>query len=231
MYLSFMQKSIVVTGVNRGLGWEFARQLSAGGNRVIGTVRRPDAVRELRELGVTIEPLDLADEGSVTAFARRLDRAPIDALIHNAAIGSAGPLLESLSVEELEDNYRVNTIGPIRLTQVLLPNLRAGSAKQVIGVSSTAGSVGTNETRGGWYAYRASKAALNQLFRTMALELGSEGFTCVVLSPGWVRTDMGGPKANLSAKESVEGMIGVLNRLTPADNNRFFDYLGQPVPW
>jgi NAD(P)-dependent dehydrogenase (short-subunit alcohol dehydrogenase family) len=226
-----MQKSIVVTGVNRGLGWELARQLAAGNNRVIGTVRRPDAARELRELGVTIEPLDLADEGSITAFGRRLDRAPIDALIHNAGIGGAGPLLEGLSVEELENNYRVNAIGPIRLTQALLPNLRAGSAKQVIGVSSTAGSVSTNETRRGWYAYRASKAALNQLFRTMALELGSEGFTCVVLSPGWVRTDMGGPKANLSAKESAEGMIGVLNRLTPTDNNRFFDYLGHPVPW
>jgi NAD(P)-dependent dehydrogenase (short-subunit alcohol dehydrogenase family) len=232
MYLSFpMAKSVVVTGANRGLGGEFARQLSALGHRVIGTVRRPDAARELRELGVTIEPLDLADDASIDAFARRLDKAPVDALIHNAAIGDAGPLLEGLSVESLERNYRVNAIGPLRLTRSLLKNLRVGTAKQVIAVSSTAGSVSTNETRGGWYAYRASKAALNQLFRTMALELGPEGFTCVLLSPGWVRTDMGGPKANLSAEESVRGMIEVWNRLTPADNNSFLDYRGQKTPW
>lgn len=231
MYLSFMQKTFVITGVNRGLGWEFARQLAAGNNRVIGTARHPETAKELQALSVAVEPMDLADEESVTAFARRLDRVPIDTLIHNAAIGSAGPLLEHLSATALAENYRINAIGPIRLTQALLPNLRAGSAKQVIGVSSTAGSISTNETRGGWYAYRASKAALNQLIRTMALELGSEGFTCVVLSPGWVRTDMGGPNANLSAKESVEGMITVLNRLTSADNNRFFNYLGQSVPW
>jgi NAD(P)-dependent dehydrogenase (short-subunit alcohol dehydrogenase family) len=226
-----MPKSIVVTGVNRGLGREFARQLAAEGHRVIGTVRHPDAAGDLREPGLTIERLDLADEGSVAAFARRLDRAPIDTLILNAAIGGDGPTLEGLSVEELEANYRVNAIGPIRLIQALLPNLRAAATKQVIGVSSTAGSVSTNETRGGWYAYRASKAALNQLFRTMALELRPDGFTCALLSPGWVRTDMGGPRATLSAEESVAGMIAVLNRLTPADNNRFLDYRGQPVPW
>ena len=227
-----MQKRIVVTGANRGLGREFARQLATGkNNHVIGTARRPEAASELQALGVTIEQLDLADEGSLAAFARRLDGVPIDVLIHNAAIGNAGPSLAGLSVGELAETYRVNAIGPIRLTQALLPSLRAGSAKQVIGVSSTAGSVSTNETRAGWYAYRASKAALNQLFRTMALELGAHGFTCVVFSPGWVQTDMGGPNASLTAKESVEGMIAVLNRLTSADNNRSFDYRGEPVPW
>ncbi len=88
-----------------------------------------------------------------------------------------------------------------------------------------------NETRGGWYAYRASKAALNQLLRTLALELQPDGFTIVAISPGWVRTDMGGPRATLSAAESVEGMLGVIDRLTPADTNRFLDYRGQSLAW
>ncbi|MGH9367327.1 MAG: SDR family oxidoreductase [Thermoanaerobaculia bacterium] len=226
-----MTRTVVVTGANRGLGLELARQLSGRGDLVIATVRRPDAARELRNLPVAVEPLDVADAGSVDAFASRLVGRPIDVLIHNAAIGVAGPPVERLRIEELERAYRVNAIGPLHLTQALLPNLRAGRARQVVAISSGAGSVTRNDNRGGWYAYRASKAALNQLLRTLAQELRPEGFTCVAISPGWVRTDMGGPNAPLSPAESVAGILAVLDRLTPEDTNRFLDHRGEPVPW
>jgi len=226
-----VSRTYVVTGANRGIGFEFARQLSKRGDRVIATARRPEDAVELRRLGLPGERLDLAEAASVASFAARLAPTPLDVLIHNAAIGSAGPPFAELQINDLERAYRINAIGPLHLTQALLPNLRAASTRQVIAVSSTAGSVTTNETRGGWYAYRASKAALNQLLRTLALELRSEGFTVVAVSPGWVRTDMGGPNATLSAAESVESLLGVLDRLTPDDTNRFLDHRGQALPW
>jgi NAD(P)-dependent dehydrogenase (short-subunit alcohol dehydrogenase family) len=226
-----VSRTYLVTGANRGIGFEFARQLARRGDHVIATARDPEHAVELRRLGVPVETLDLAQEASVASLAGRLAETPLDVLIHNAAIGSAGPLFADLRIEDLEVAYRVNAIGPLHLTQALLPNLRAHPTRQVIAISSTAGSVTANETRGGWYAYRASKAALNQLLRTLALELQPEGFTIVAVSPGWVRTDMGGPRATLSAAESVEGMLGVIDRLTPADSNRFLDYRGQSLAW
>lgn len=226
-----MSRTYVVTGANRGIGLELARQLSKRGDRVIATARHPEGAVELRTLGVRVEPLDLAEAPSVASFAARLGQTALDVLIHNAAIGSAGPPVAELQIKDLERAYRVNAIGPLHLTRALLPNLCAASTRQVIALSSTAGSIAANESRGGWYAYRASKAALNQLLRTLALELQPEGFTVVAVSPGWVRTEMGGAKATLSAADSVESLLRVFDGLTPDDTNRFLDYRGQSLPW
>jgi NAD(P)-dependent dehydrogenase (short-subunit alcohol dehydrogenase family) len=100
----------------------------------------------------------------------------------------------------------------------------------VVNLSSDLGSISGNEN-GGWVAYRASKAALNQLTRTMAAELKKEGFICIAMSPGWVRTDMGGPGGSLSAEDSVAAMLGVMDRLSPSDTGRFLDHRGKDVPW
>jgi NAD(P)-dependent dehydrogenase (short-subunit alcohol dehydrogenase family) len=220
----------VVTGANRGIGLEFARQLSRRGDRVIATARKPDEAGTLSSLGVRVEPLDLAEEESVAALARRLSGTPIDVLIHNAAIGTAGPGIERLSIADVERHIRVNALGPLRLTQALLPSLRAGKRKTIVAITSGLGSISSN-TDGGWTAYRVSKAALNQLLRTIAAELASEKFTCVAVSPGWVRTDMGGPGASLSPDESVASMLKLIARLRPSDNSRFFDHGGKEVPW
>jgi NAD(P)-dependent dehydrogenase (short-subunit alcohol dehydrogenase family) len=225
-----VSRTYVVTGANRGIGLEFARQLSARGDRLIATARRPEGARQLRELSVRVEPLDLADAASVDAFAAKLAGEPVDVLIHNAAVGTAGPAVEGLRMQDLERSYLVNAIGPLRLTQALLPNLRARSTRQVIALSSGLGSVSGNDS-GGWYAYRASKAALNQFVRTLAQELAPEGFTCIALDPGWVRTDMGGPDAPLTPAESVKGMLEVLDRLRASDTSKFFDRRGRQVPW
>jgi NAD(P)-dependent dehydrogenase (short-subunit alcohol dehydrogenase family) len=220
----------VVTGANRGLGLEFARRLVAAGHEVVGTARDADGATELRALGARVEALDVTDGASVAAFARRMGDRPVDVLVNNAGRQYREGRLEELDFAELEDTFAVNAYGPIRVTRALLPNLRAGRARRVVHVTSRMGSFGELEG-GGMMAYRASKAALNMLHRCVAADLGAEGFLCVALHPGWVRTDMGGPDAAVGIEESVAGMLEVLAGLSPADHGAFLDYTGAPVAW
>jgi NAD(P)-dependent dehydrogenase (short-subunit alcohol dehydrogenase family) len=225
-----MAQTCLVTGANRGIGLELARQLAARGDTVVGTARDPEAAAELRGIGARVEELDASSGKSVAALARRLKGLPIDRLIHNAAIGVAGPAAAEVDPEEIEAHLRVNAIGPFRLTQALLPNLRAGEGRLVVGISSGLGSIEENTT-GGWVAYRASKTALHQLMRTFAAELSAEGLVFVLLSPGWVRTGMGGQDAPLSPEQSVRAMLKVVDRLGPKDSGRFFSERGRRIPW
>ena len=220
----------LVTGANRGIGLAFARALSARGDRVIATARDPKKARELAALPVRLEQLDVADGKSVARLARALAGEPLHVLVNNAGIGDDGPRFERLSMEDLERAFRVNSIGPAAVTQALLPNLRSGDRRTVVNLSSGLGSVSEDES-GGWIAYRASKAALNQLTRAIAADLRRERFTCIVISPGWVRTDMGGPGASLTPDESVAAMLEVMDRLDPSDTGRFLDHRGKDVPW
>ena len=227
-----MPPTCVVTGANRGIGLELARQLAARGDTVVGTARDPESAADLKGLGerVRVEELDLASPKSVAAFARRLKGAPVDRLVHNAAVGEAGPAAAEVGPEELETYFRVNAIGPFQLTQALLPNLRAGDGRLVVAISSGLGSIAEN-TSGGWVAYRASKTALHQLVRTLAAELASDGLIFAVLSPGWVRTRMGGQDAPLSPEQSVQAMLKVMDRLGSKDSGRFFNERGRLIPW
>src|SRR5215470_15842050 len=157
----------LVTGANRGIGLELARQLSTRGDHVIATDRKPVTARPLAKLNVRIEKLDVADPRSVAEFGQRLQGVPIDFLIHNAGIGRAGPRIDRVDPDDVEQDFRVNALGPLRVTQALLPGLISGRRKTIAGITSGLGSLSEN-TSGGWAAYRISKAALNQLFRTMA---------------------------------------------------------------
>jgi NAD(P)-dependent dehydrogenase (short-subunit alcohol dehydrogenase family) len=220
----------LVTGANRGIGLAFARHLSKRGDRVIATARRPEKARELAKLPARLEELDVGDEKSIASLARRIEGEALDVLINNAGIGEAGPGFGQLSMKDLEEAFRVNAVGPVAVTQALLPNLRAGKRRTVVNLSSGLGSISENES-GGWIAYRASKAALNQLTRTIAAELKPEGFLCIAISPGWVRTDMGGRGASLSPEESVAAMLEVIDRLKPSDSGRFLDHGGRKILW
>jgi NAD(P)-dependent dehydrogenase (short-subunit alcohol dehydrogenase family) len=224
------RSTYLITGANRGIGLEFARQLSARGDRVIATARSPKKAKELAKLDVRVEALDVRDGESVASLAHALSGEPIDFLIHNAAIGSAGPGIDRIHPDVVEQDFEVNALGPLRVTQALLPCLRAGQRKTIVAITSGLGSISGNND-GGWTAYRISKAALNQLVRSMAAELSAEKFTCVAISPGWVRTDMGGSGAPLSAEESVHSMLRLIDRLRPSDTSRFFDRGGKEVPW
>src|SRR5262245_51144782 len=126
-----MAQTCVITGANRGIGLELARQLSARGDTVIATARDPEAASDLNKLEVQVEALDVEDTKSIAAFAKKLKGTPVDLLVHNAAVGVAGPAVERVAAEQIESHFRVNTLGPLLLTQALLPNLRAGERKLV----------------------------------------------------------------------------------------------------
>lgn len=221
---------VVVTGSSSGLGLEFCRQLQKLGAEVIGTARDPKKAIDLRALEIRTEKLDVGDGASVGEFAERMGDEPIDMLINNAGIGGEINGVSSLDFPTLAEFFSVNSLGPLRVTQALLPNLRDGAKRRVIQISSRMGSVGDN-SEGGYYAYRASKAALNMFHRCLAAELAGQGFVCVALHPGWVRTRMGGNRAPLTPRASVSGMLQVIGRLRRSDNGKFLDYTGAPVPW
>jgi len=220
----------VVTGASRGLGREFAHQLLARGDTVIGTARRPADAWGLRDLGAEVEELDVADDESVAAFAGRRAGRPVDVLVNNAGRQNRLGALESLDFDGLVETFQVNALGPVRVTRALLANLRAGRRRHVSHITSRMGSFGEFD-RGNMYGYRASKAALNMFHRCIADELGAEGFVCVLLHPGWVRTDMGGHAASLSPAESVAGMLRVIDGLSRRDSGAFVDYTGTELPW
>ncbi|MGB5248829.1 MAG: SDR family oxidoreductase [Gammaproteobacteria bacterium] len=223
-------QTVLITGANRGLGLEYAQQFAERGYTVIGTARNPDAATELAKVADRVEQLDVADPASVAALAERLDGVPIDILINNAGMFDRDDVtIDAVDFGTMEQTFAVNTFGPLRVTQALLPNLRAGKARLIISMSSQLGSIANSNGR--WYAYRASKTALNQFNKIWSVELASEGFTCVVLHPGWVRTDMGGPNASYSPEESVTGLVNVIGALTPEDNGGFYDVQGNPIPW
>ena len=222
--------SWLVTGANRGIGLGFARKLSGRGERVVGTARRPERADELRETGARVEALDVGDDASVAALARSLAGEALDVLVLNAAIGEAGPGVDHLVAVDVERTLNVNAVGAVRMTVALLPNLRAGKRRTIVALSSGLASIERN-AEGGWIAYRMSKAALNMFMRSAASELSRDGFTCVVIDPGWVRTAMGGKDAPLTTDASVEAMLRVIESLRPSDSGRFLDRRGRDVPW
>jgi len=230
MSLSATAMTVLVTGANRGIGLEMARQLEARGMHVIGTARNPDSADELKATGAEVLPLDVTDADSVAALVAALDGRKIDMLINNAGVGSQrASSLADYDFDRMALAFDVNSIGPIRVTQALLPNLQAGQQKTVISISSVMGSIERNS--GGAYGYRASKAALNMMNKSLALELADEGFTCVVMHPGWVRTRMGGEQAPVSPEQSVSGLLDVIAGLGTPDNGKFYDFQGEEIPW
>lgn len=223
-------QTVVITGANRGLGLELARQLNDAGAVVIGTARKPEAADELRKLGVRIEQLDVADAESVATFAERLGDIKVDILLNNAGVFLQREKPSTVDLETMARVLAVNTIGPLRVSQALLPALRRGNGKMIMNMSSGLGSI-TNNTNGAFADYRASKAALNMISRSQAAELKDEGFIVIVMSPGWVRTDMGGENAELSPAESVTGILRTLAGLELVNSGGYFNHDGSELPW
>lgn len=223
-------RTVLITGANRGIGLELARQLSEHGWQVIGTARKPAAATELNALDVKVLQLDVTDQGSVESLAESLQGQPIDMLVNNAGIFNVMWKLEDVDFDDFNRMIAVNTVGPIRVTQALIGNLRAGTGKTIVNVTSNLGSLAEN-TDAQFYGYRESKAALNMYTRSLAAELGPEGFTAISLHPGWVQTDMGGSQAPLTVVESVIGIRGVLENLTPSANGTYMTWEGKEMPW
>lgn len=225
-----MASKVLITGANRGIGLEMAAQLAARGDHVHATCRDPENAVELTRLAVQVSRLDVTDSGSVKALVERLGQNPLDVLINNAGVGVGGGTLGRLDYGVVEHYFRTNAVAPLRLAEALVPNLRQGKRKLIVNVTSRMGSIGDN-TSGGAYAYRASKAALNMFTRSLAVDLESDGITCFVVHPGWVQTAMGGASAPLPLSDSVAGIVRLIENATPATSGRFFDFSGDEVAW
>lgn len=221
-------ETILITGAGRGLGLEFARQYAAEGARVIATVRKPEAGRALAELGAQVHLLDVTDAGQVKRLAASI-KDPIDVFICNAGInGLRGPGMPDIA--RWQDTLATNLMAPVALAHELLPLVAASTTKKMAFVSSRLGSIGVC-TASGNIAYNTSKAALNMAVKMMSIAFASQGVTCLVLSPGWVATDMGGASAPLKPEQSIAGMRAVIARATSADNGAFFHHDGSALPW
>ena len=209
----------LITGVSRGLGKELARQYAADGWKVIGTERGE---------GVQY-PLDVRDYGQIAQLKNKLNGEPIDLLFCNAGIsGKKGMAPGSFDFDSWEEVLRVNLLGPAALAEALIDNVAASERRTIAMMSSRLGSI--SESSGMTLPYSTSKAALNMLVKGLAATLAGKVIV-VALSPGWVRTDMGGDGAPLSPEASVRGLRKVIAGLKPADSGRFLSHDGSAIPW
>jgi len=216
--------TVLITGANRGIGLEFARQYSADGWQVIATARRSSP--ELDALGVRVEALDLSDADAVTTFAERI-AVPLDLFIANAGTSEPKSPQTADDASAWQSMMMVNAIAPYLLGKALLPRMTSGA--RMIAISSGMGSIAENG--GGWVPYRTSKAALNMAWNSLAMDAKRSGVTVVALSPGWVKTDMGGAGAEITAQESVSDMRALIDRLTIADTGKFLRRSGSEIAW
>lgn len=252
--------TVLITGANRGLGLEFARQYGAAGWRVIATCRRPDAAVELREIAagnaaIGIHALDVTDEPQIGQLAKALHGVPIDLLLLNSAyLGpQQGQRFGGLDRELFERSFAANITGPLRVAEAFLAHVEAGAQKKIVFLGSAASSMGLLRAPVNLYAYRASKAATHLVARGLALDLAARGIIVGLVNPGLADTrgllklrhdeappeDMApivalvraGVIKLITAEEAVRGMIHVIDELDATSAGQFINYDGAVLPW
>ena len=228
--------TVLITGTNRGIGLEFAKQFIARGDTLLATCRDIASATELDRLKVNNEKLqifelDVSSQESMESLPEKLEGQAIDIFINNAGIyGPRDSVFCNVSADEWAKVFQINAKAPMILTQLLIENLHDGFEKKLIYISSKMGSIDDNKG-GGSYVYRSSKAALNAVAKCIAVDLGNSGYSVAVLHPGWVQTDMGGPNALIDAGTSVSNMINVIDNLNTQNSGSFFNYDGVIIPW
>jgi NAD(P)-dependent dehydrogenase (short-subunit alcohol dehydrogenase family) len=230
-------ESILISGANRGIGLELVRQYAVAGWRVYAACRKPEAARELNDLAqrsagaVSVHPLDVTNQAQRAALAAALGDSPVDILFNNAAV--YGPQQQEFGENDEQawlDALRINSIAPLKLIETLVDNVARSHRKLIVGMTSKMGSMADNHS-GGSYIYRSTKAALNAVLTSAAIDLQPRGITVLMMHPGWVKTDMGGPGALITTQQCVASMRVLLSRVTLADTGRFYQYDGAIVPW
>jgi NAD(P)-dependent dehydrogenase (short-subunit alcohol dehydrogenase family) len=225
-------KSVVITGAGRGIGLALTKEFSRQGFRVLGTYRSEKSAQGLlqltQEADVSAVTADITDEKTFGPLTKKLEEwGSVDILVNNAGvIGQAAGSLRELNPSKMMETFDTNTFGPLRVSQAVMPFLNKNG--KIAHVSSLMGSV-TDNTSGGYYDYRMSKAALNMFNSCLAKEFPK--LTCLVLHPGWVQTDMGGAGAAVTPEESARGLCQVILNAKLEQSGQFFEYTGRNLPW
>lgn len=210
-------KNILITGANRGIGFEFVKQLTTDEHHVIATCREPSTAEELNAWcqehpQVTMHQLDVTSDESIQALASDLAGKPIDWLINNAGTsGDSGVTVGNIERDNFLNVFNTNCLSPLKVSELFLPQLNISTEKLIICISSRMGSISDNQ-RGKSYAYRTSKAALNCAMHSFAIDVADLGVQVLLIHPGWVKTNMGGDNAELTAEESVQRMLAVIEK-------------------
>jgi NAD(P)-dependent dehydrogenase (short-subunit alcohol dehydrogenase family) len=228
-------RTALVIGASRGLGLGLVKELASRGWNVIATLRSPKTAAGLTACAdksngkVRLETLDLEDGAAIDALAARLATETLDLLFVNAGISLSGTSASAAARDDVARLFLTNAVAPIHVAEAFLPRMREGSGVIAM-MSSGLGSV-ANNFRGGPDLYSASKAALNKLTRGFATGLGNRKLTILSISPGWVRTDMGGPSATLSVEDSCRGVVDVIEKKAGSGAHGFYSHEGAEVAW
>lgn len=219
--------TVLITGASRGIGRGFVDRFNEAGWRVISTCRDPGSAG----LGGEVHLLDVTEQASVDALVTTLKGEPIDLLLNNAGIyGPRTYAYDEIDYDVWAEVLSIDAMAPIRVAAALTENVAASNRKLMVFISSVMGSIAETATGEGMI-YRSSKACLNAAVNVMSHGLQGHGIACVLLHPGWVRTDMGGPTAAIDTTTSVRGMSDIIDGLQAKDNGRFINYDGTDIPW
>jgi NAD(P)-dependent dehydrogenase (short-subunit alcohol dehydrogenase family) len=228
--------TILITGANRGIGLTLTRQFAADGWQVLACCRTPDTASQLQVLAeqyraIEVHALDVTDYKQMANLSDRLVNRSIDILLSNAGIyGSKGVEFGKVNAQEWRQVLEVNTIAPLMLVQAFVEQVAASQKKLIAVISSKVGSISDNSS-GGSYVYRSSKTAVNQVVKSLSIDLADRGISVFSLHPGWVKTDMGGPNAEISTDASVAGLKSILQSAGAEQSGQFIEYSGESIPW
>jgi NAD(P)-dependent dehydrogenase (short-subunit alcohol dehydrogenase family) len=229
--------NVLITGAARGLGFELTKQFAEAGHRVYATTRNPERAAKLQEVAagsggrVTVHRMDVGDGASVTECARDLAGTPIDILINNAGVwgGLETQTFQNMDYENWAHEFNVMAMGPFRVCQAFLPNVMAGRERKIVAMTSQTAAAAYDHVIG--YSYASAKAGLNRLMTGLARELEDRGVTVTLVHPGWIRTEMAGPVADLDPPDAARDVLKLILSLTPADNGKWLKWTGDIHPW
>ena len=227
--------TVLITGANRGIGLECSRQWAEKGAEVLACCRRPDTATELQALAnkhknLVCYALDVSQFAQIETLAQTLSGKPIDILLNNAGIYGGKQAFGEIDYNSWQETFVVNTLAPIKMAECFVDHVAKSQKKMIATISTQMASITQNDAGNG-YIYRSTKAALNMALKSLSVDLKKQGITILMLHPGWVKTDMGGPQAPLLAKDSAQGLIRVIEKAGVSDTGRFLTYEGQILPW
>jgi NAD(P)-dependent dehydrogenase (short-subunit alcohol dehydrogenase family) len=224
----------LITGANRGIGLEFAKQYAEAGWNVLACCRDPQSAKALNTLAeiyhnLKIYPLDVANFTQIESLASHLSNSTIDLLINNAGIYPDSSFGD-VDTDDWLEAFKINSIAPLKMATAFLPHIAKSQLKKIATLSSKMGSLDDN-TSGGSYIYRSSKTAVNMVMKSLSIDLKPQGIALITLHPGWVQTEMGGPNGLINAQTSVAGLRNVIDHLNLSNTGRFIAYDGKEIPW